>query len=61
MAIKCPNCGSTAQVKEIAKEATYSADIAIIHTLCKCGCGKQFWHYQCFNEFLDTIKEGYLK
>lgn len=59
--IKCPNCGSTAQVKEISQEQVGSADIIIIYTLCKCGCGEQFFHYQCLNEFSNIIKEGYLK
>lgn len=57
--IKCPNCGSAAQVKKLKTEPTYSADIVIVHTLCQCGCGKTFWHYKSFNEFLQTVKEGY--
>lgn len=58
--IKCPNCGSTAQVKKIKTELTNSADTAIVYTLCECGCSKIFWHYKSFNEFLGTVKEGYI-
>lgn len=57
--IKCPYCDSTPQ--QLKTELTNSADIVIVHTLCECKCGKTFWHYKSFNEFLQTIKEGYLE
>ena len=59
MVIKCPNCGSTAQVEIVGREATYSADIAMIHYDCKCGCGTTFTYSECYNEFLKTTKKRY--
>ena len=45
--IKCPNCGSTAQVRIISQETF------ILHELhydtvnkCQCGCGKQFAYHE---------------
>ena len=41
--IKCPNCGSTAQVRIIEQE-TFILHERHIDTVnkCQCGCGKQF-------------------
>ena len=38
--IKCPNCGSTAQVKEIF--SNYSTSIKALCKSYKCGCGCLF-------------------
>lgn len=59
--VKCPNCGSTAQVKVISQE-TFSYHERHTDTVykCLCGCGQQF----AFSEEI-TIKlfkdnwEGY--
>ena len=36
--IKCPNCGSTAQVKVIKKYWSHMCDSEFIHCSCGCGC-----------------------
>ena len=51
---KCPNCGSTAQVKEKVKDTEYSIPQRTAKTVyhCRCGCG-------C--KFIDTIVVNYSK
>lgn len=41
MNIKCPNCGSTAQVKPIDKNVNKSYSIQIVNKYA-CGCGCEF-------------------
>ena len=38
--VKCPNCGSTAQVK--INKPILSIDSKYVNTTCKCGCGCLF-------------------
>lgn len=43
--IKCPNCGSTAQVRERSSVDIYTEEgkhIKIVH--CDCGCGEDFFY-----------------
>lgn len=52
--MKCPNCGSTAQVKLI--DTHYNEDgwtVEVIHTY-KCGCGQSFTGTAYY-----TCQEGY--
>ena len=39
--VKCPNCGSTAQVK--LGESKYYPELEEIHLNAKCGCGEEFF------------------
>lgn len=45
--IKCPNCGSTAQVRIISQE-TFVWHERHTDTInkCQCGCGKQFAYHE---------------
>ena len=45
--IKCPNCGSTAQVR-IIEQKTFTPHERHIDTVykCQCGCGKQFAYHE---------------
>ena len=64
MVIKCPNCGSTAQVKERSSVDTYGAGGQHIkHIHCECGCGARFFHSIGYNDAGDvchtsTHREG---
>lgn len=43
--IQCPNCGSTAQVKECSSVDIYNdKHIKVIHY--RCGCGHSFFEYK---------------
>lgn len=43
--IKCPNCGSTAQVKELSTELSCGAGGQYIEYVnYECGCGIKFYH-----------------
>ena len=57
--IKCPNCGSTAQIKIINTRTIIGTEIGIIHDDCVCGCGTTFTCSKCYNEFLKTEKTKY--
>lgn len=57
--IKCPNCGSTTQVKIRSTCDTYSADIHMKYSHCECGCGCDFFHSIGENGFNEPIKECY--
>ena len=49
--IKCPNCGSTAQVRVRSTVDTYDEKgnhEKIYH--CDCGCGEDFFHYSTNKE-----------
>ena len=49
--IKCPNCGSTAQVR---KEGQVEGDETIIRKMI-CGCGCEFLQYLVVKNNLTTI------
>ena len=57
--IKCPYCGSTAQVKVVNTKTIIGTDIDVIHRECECGCGTTFTHTKCYNEFLGTERTKY--
>lgn len=40
--IKCPNCGSTAQVKILNVDIDLEEDEVYVHRHYKCGCGTYF-------------------
>ena len=40
--MKCPNCGSTAQVRIDNHETYVWKDIVSVYLIYKCGCGCQF-------------------
>ena len=40
--IKCPNCGSSAQIK--LGEPKYHPELGEVHLDAKCGCGEKFFH-----------------
>lgn len=40
--IKCPNCGSTAQMKPIDRQIAGSVYYPTLETTYKCGCGRMF-------------------
>jgi Zn ribbon nucleic-acid-binding protein len=45
--IKCPNCGSTAQVRIISQETFVWHELHIdTVNKCQCGCGKQFAYHE---------------
>ena len=51
--VKCPNCGSTAQVRLICGtdlNDEHSADLNWVHQHWSCGCGRTF--------HIDWIQEG---
>ncbi len=48
---KCPNCGSTAQIR---KEGQVEGDETIIRKMV-CGCGCEFLQYFTLNQNLITI------
>ena len=51
---RCPNCGSSAQVRVIETEYNeYGWDIEVVRTY-KCGCGQRFIRTSFY-----TYKEGY--
>ena len=53
--VKCPNCGSTAQVKHIGQ--VWGDDTAIRKFSCGCGC--EFLRYYIVNNALCVItKKG---
>lgn len=53
--IKCPNCGSTAQIKECSSVDTYGAGGQHIkHIHCECGCGTKFFHSIGYNDAEDV-------
>jgi DNA-directed RNA polymerase subunit RPC12/RpoP len=59
--IKCPNCGSTAQVKIITQE-TFSYHERHTDTVykCLCGCGQQFaFHEEVRIGLFKNNWEGY--
>lgn len=52
--IKCPNCGSTAQIKERSAVNCYGAGGQHIrHTHYECGCGTMFFHSVGYNDAGD--------
>ena len=55
--IKCPNCGSTAQVKVIDVEFEDDPCGAIRYKTYKCGCGRIFttctYYEESSNEIID--------
>jgi DNA-directed RNA polymerase subunit RPC12/RpoP len=40
--IKCPNCGSTAQVKYLSAKYEEDGEQIVASRKYKCGCGKEF-------------------
>ena len=44
--IKCPNCGSSAQIELIDRWYHEDDDIIIVERLYHCGCGKDFYTNQ---------------
>lgn len=58
--IKCPNCGSTAQVKEIKSKWVHSMYWHGNKYLCQCGCGHQFAYQKVFYEMTNETKVEYL-
>ena len=53
--IKCPNCGSTAQVKVIDVEFEEDPCGAIRYKTYKCGCGRIFLTRTYYNESSNEI------
>ena len=55
--VKCPNCGSTAQVKVIVVEFEEDPCGAIRYKTYKCGCGRIFttrtYYTESSNEIID--------
>ena len=45
---KCPNCGSTAQVKIVSTEKIDKQEWLVLN--CKCGCGCEFNANYCVNK-----------
>ena len=61
--IKCPNCGSTAQVRTIKALPSFFSipqRTAIKKTRCKCGCGCKFTHSLIVNYKTEQWREEYL-
>lgn len=54
--VKCPNCGSTAQVKQLDEKYTRLPTVIMTDILCKCGCGHKFWYYK--REDYRGVREG---
>lgn len=53
--IHCPNCGSTAQVKELSTELSCGAGGQYIKYInCECGCGTKFYHATGYNDAGDV-------
>lgn len=60
--IKCPNCGSTAQVKTIkALPLLFSIqqNTAIEKTRCKCGCSCRFTYVRTISYILVQVFDTY--
>ena len=60
--IKCPNCGSTAQVKEkkaLSTEFSVPNREAIQKTRCTCGCGCRFTFVRTVNYREEVCKDYY--
>lgn len=53
--VKCPNCGSTAQVKVIDVEFEEDPCGAIRYKTYKCGCGRIFLTRTYYNESSNEI------
>ena len=55
MKLKCPNCGSSAQIKVIQKiEEQISNDHKVTHYVCLCGCSKEMF---VIKHYLMIIRE----
>lgn len=52
--IKCPNCGSTAQVKPIGE--LWGSETVIRKFSCGCGC--EFLRFYNINNLCEIIKKG---
>ena len=59
--IKCPNCGSTAQVESypIGGHTTGLGGLSINEDWCECGCGCHFIYELFENRINKTQKEEY--
>ena len=62
MLVKCPYCGSTAQVKrELAVPSeSRNGEIISIHYKCGCGChfSKEFQFVETVIEYVEDLKRG---
>lgn len=59
--IKCPHCGSTAQVKTIATKWVHGQYWYGDRYKCECGCGHSFVYQKVYYEIRECWKEEYLK
>lgn len=61
MVVKCPNCGSTAQVKRELVVPSESADneIVSIHYACGCGChfAEQYRHSATILKYVENMRK----
>ena len=60
--IKCPNCGSTAQVREkkaLSTEFSIPKREATQKTRCACGCGNRFTFVRTVNYREEVCKDDY--
>ena len=59
--IKCPNCGSTAQVREKKASTEFSVPKreATLKTRCTCGCGCRFTFVRTVNYREEVCKDDY--
>ena len=55
--VKCPNCGSTAQVKSIGQ--VMGVDTVIRKFSCGCGC--EFLRYYIINDCLTVVTKKFTK
>ena len=57
--IKCPNCGSTAQVKLLSAKYEEDDDMVTVSRLYHCGCDKAFSTIQCYGAIGEEEKDDF--
>ena len=59
--VKCPNCGSTAQVQRYPWDGftTGYGELSLSEDYCECGCGCKFIYELFENRLNKTQKEHY--
>ena len=61
MVVKCPNCGSTAQVKRelVVPSESANNEIVSIHYTCGCGChfAEQYRHSATILKYIENMRK----
>ena len=61
MTIRCPNCGSTAQIKrELAVPSeSPEKEFIFIHYVCGCGChfAEQYQHSATIQKYVENVRK----